>query len=50
MRVEPRGVASDQPHDDTATISDDRKPLPAGHPITWGAIGETEPYPFPVFS
>ena len=33
---------------------DDRPPLPAGHPLTWGLItrGTTldeAPYPFPVF-
>jgi hypothetical protein len=33
---------------------DDRAPLPAGHPMTWGLINrgttlETAPYPFPVF-
>lgn len=33
---------------------DDRPPLPAGHPLTWGLITrgttlEEAPYPFPVF-
>ena len=33
---------------------DDRPPLPAGHPDTWGLINagtciEGAPYPFPVF-
>ena len=33
---------------------DDRPPLPAGHPLTWGLITQgttldSAPYPFPVF-
>lgn len=27
----------------------DRAPLPAGHPLTWGAITTGAPYPHPVF-
>jgi hypothetical protein len=27
----------------------DRPPLPAGHPVTWGAITSGIPYPHPVF-
>ena len=27
----------------------DRPPLPPGHPLTWGAITEGIPYPYPVF-
>jgi hypothetical protein len=27
----------------------DRPPLPAGHPVTWGAITDGIPYPHPVF-
>ena len=27
----------------------DRPPLPAGHPLTWGAITDGIPYPYPVF-
>jgi hypothetical protein len=27
----------------------DRPPLPAGHPLTWGAITDGIPYPHPVF-
>ncbi len=27
----------------------DRPPLPPGHPVTWGAIADGIPYPFPVF-
>jgi hypothetical protein len=27
----------------------DRPPLPPGHPVTWGAITDGTPYPYPVF-
>jgi hypothetical protein len=27
----------------------DRAPLPPGHPVTWGAITDGVPYPYPVF-
>jgi hypothetical protein len=27
----------------------DRAPLPPGHPVTWGAITDGIPYPYPVF-